>query len=422
MNTEPNPLIHDSEPPGPATLAPPGEPRAGPRAPFLSRQIEIVRGLDWRVTGVLLLALISFPVWRSITSHARANATVTPMDLRPFVAVARVSREDLYNQVTIPAEFRPYVQVELHAKVSGYLDHMNVDIGDKVEASQEIATLDVPELKDELDNAIAALKKAEANYTNANLIYTRLVAVNRDQPNGVALQELDAAEAKDRDTAAAVAGAKAEVEKYQTLLGYTHIVAPFKGVITRRYVDPGALIQSGTTSATQSLPLVRLSDNYHLRLDFPVSVAYVKDIRVGDPVEVKVESLGGKTFAATISRYTYNVDEDTRTMLTEIEVPNPNLELVPGMYASLILKVQRRPQALAIPVEAVSSDKAPIVYLVDSEGVIEERPVTLGLETPGKYEVISGLQEGDLVMIGSRSQVKPGQKVRTKLIGSLAQQ
>ena len=167
---------------------------------------------------------------------------------------------------------------------------------------------------------------------------------------------------------------------------------------------------------------MRLSDNYRLRLDFPVSVAYVKDVRIGAPVEVRVESLVGKTFVGTISRCTQKVDEDTRTMITEIEVPNPDLELVPGMYATLVLKVQRHPQALTVPVEAVSTGRRPTVYLVNNEQQIEERSVTLGLETPDQYEVLAGLKEGDLVMIGNRSQVHPGQKVEAKLRDSLARQ
>ena len=99
-------------------------------------------------------------------------------------------------------------------------------------------------------------------------------------------------------------------------------------------------------------------------------------------MEVRVESLGGKPFTGIISRFTQKVDEDTRTMITEIEVPNPKLELVPGMYATVVLKVERRPQALAIPTEAISADKKTSVYVVNSEQEIEERPVTLGLETP----------------------------------------
>ena len=366
----------------------------------------------------LAAAAISLLVWRAVNTQAKPTAPLTRLR---SVAVARITRQDLWNQVTIPAEFRPYVQVELHAKVAGYVDQMNVDIGDRVKAGQLLATLEVPELGDELAGAQAAEKRAEADYKNAHLVYTRLLAVDKAHPNLVAQQELDAAEAKDGTAQAAVAAAKADVEKYKTLVDYTHITAPFDGVVTHRYADPGALIQAGTSSDTQSLPLVCLSDNYRLRLDFPVSVDDVRYVQVGQPVDVRVDSLG-KVFSGTITRFTYKVDDATRTMITEIEVPNPKLELVPGMYAWVDLKVQRRPHALAVPTEALSGSKQKTVYVVDSQDQIQERKVKLGLEMPSKYEVLSGLKEGDLVMIGSRSQVKPGQKVEPKLITPLAQQ
>ncbi len=346
------------------------------------------------------------------------------------VAVARVTREDLFNRVTIPAEFRPYVEVELHAKVSGYVREMKVDFGDRVKSNQLLATLEVPELHDELHNAMATEQKAEADYTNAHLIYMRLAAVNKEHPNLVAQQDLDTADAKDRTTAAAIAACKADVDKYNTLVAYTFITAPFDGVITKRYADPGALIQAGTASDTQSLPLVRVSDNYLLRLDFFVSQKDVKDVHVGDTVEVLAESLGGKTFTGIITRTTERVQELTRMMTAEIEVPNPSLELVPGTYARVVLKLQSRPRVLSIPIEAVaseqkssvSSEQKANVYVVNEKNEIEERPITVGLETPTRYEVIEGLKEGDLVMMGSRSKVKPGQKVEPKEINSLAQQ
>jgi len=354
-------------------------------------------------------------LWAVHHAHAQVsvNADLTGV---PTAGVAKVTREDLYKKVTIAAEFRPYVEVELHAKVSGYVNQMNVDFGDKVKAGQLLATLEVPELQDELDNAQAMEQKAEADYTNAHLIYTRLLAVNKDHPNLVAQQDLDTAEANDLTTAAAIAGAKADVEKYQTLVSYTEITAPFDGVVTRRYADPGALIQAGTSSDTQSLPLVRVSDNYRLRLDFPVTVDYVKDVQLGDSVEVRVESLNGKTFTGTISRFTHDVDDNTRTMITEIEVPNPNLELVPGMYATVVLKVEKCLQTLAVPTEAVVGDKTPTVYVINRDNQIEERAVKLGLETPDKYEILSGLHEGDLVVVGNRSGFEAGQKVEPKLI------
>jgi RND family efflux transporter MFP subunit len=414
MSTEISEVANNSNPPGGAT--PPSVPPQLPKKFFIMLQ----RWFNWRLAAVLILAGLSIPVWRLLTNHAKAHTSEVLPTAQP-VAVARVTREDLCNEVTIPAEFRPYLQVELHAKVSGYVDQINVDIGDRVKAGQVLAKLEVPELKAELDRAKAAEKRAEADYKDAHLVYTRLLGVDKAHPNLVAQQELDAAEAKDSTTEAAIAAAKAEVEKYQTMLAYTIITAPFDGIITHRFADPGSLIQAGTSSDTQSRPLVCLSDNYRLRLDFPVSVSYVKDIRQGDEVEIMVESLGGKPFTGIISRCTQRVDEDTRTMITEVEVPNPKLELVPGMYATLVLKVQRRPQVLTIPSESISTDKKTSVYLVNANQEIEERPVTLGLETPGKYEIEAGLKEGDLVMIGSWSQVRPGQKVEAKLIGSLAQ-
>jgi RND family efflux transporter MFP subunit len=378
--------------------------------------------LDWRIGCLFLAGAILIPVWRGATGHARPTAASPPELARQPVAVARVTREDLFNQLTFPAEFRPYLQVELHAKVSGFLQQISVDIGDKVKTGQLLAKLEVPELQSELDRALAAEKRTRADYKDAHLVYTRLLEVDKTSHNAVAQQELDAAETREITTEAAVAAAKAEVEKYQTMVAYTQITAPFDGVVTRRYADPGTLIQAGIASATQSLPLVRLSDNYRLRLDFPVSVAYVKDIHLGDPVEVKVDSLGGKSFHGVIARCAQKVDEETRTMLTEIEVPNPNLEIVPGMYATLALKVDQRPKVLTVPTEAVSVGQSHSIYVINASDEIEERTVTLGSETPTRFEVVSGLNEGELVLVGRRSQVRPGQKVEPKLISSLARQ
>jgi RND family efflux transporter MFP subunit len=180
--------------------------------------------------------------------------------------------------------------------------------------------------------------------------------------------------------------------------------------VTKRYADPGALIQAGTTSQTQSMPLVRVSDNTLLRLDFPVSVDYVTSIRVNAPIQVSVSSLGGRTFEGKIKRFTEKIDDSTRTMIAEMEVPNPKLDLVPGMYATVSLRVEERPHALAIPVEAAAAGSRSVL-VVNAADRLEQRPITLGLETPTRYEVLSGLKEGDLVMIGNPAQLAVGQKV-----------
>ncbi len=365
--------------------------------------------------SIIGAAVLGGVFWAALRSHAQSAAAPESMTV-PVVAVARVDREDLSRQVTYSAEFRPYLEVVLHAKVSGFVKDMNVDFGDKVKAGELLATIEVPELNDELNSAIAAEAKAEADYTNANLIYTRLQSVNKAHPNLVAEQDLDTAAANAQEASAAIAAAKADVGKYKTLVSYTQITAPFDGVVTHRYADPGALIQAGTSSDTQSLPLVRVSDNYLLRLDFPVDVDYVQDVHVGDPVQVHVESLGNRTFSGTISRFTYDITDDTRTMITEIEVPNPSLEIIPGMYCTADLTVEDHKNALAIPAEAVVAGETPTVYVVNKDDQIEERPVQLGLETPNKYEVLSGLQEGDLVLIGNHSEIQSGEKVQPKIV------
>jgi RND family efflux transporter MFP subunit len=411
----PEPLKENPERP-PSTTAPSGwsnngsseASRTGPPRARSSRRIYWVSGL------ILLAAAVCFFAWRSGGSgSAEAITVATPR----FVNVATAQRASVADTVRIEAEFRPYVEDELRAKVSGFLTNITVDIGDKVKAGQLLAELEVPELQNELDRAVAAQRQAEADHYEAHLAYTRLLKVQQEHPNVtlVPQQELDESDAKDRATQAGINAARAEADKYRTMAKYTKIYAPFDGVITKRNADPGALIQTGTSSDTQSMPLVRVSDNYLLRLDFPVSVPWVKDIHEGDPVDVEVDALDGKIIKGTIKRFTRRVDEDTRKMWTEIEVPNPDLRLVPGMFAVAILKVNQHSNALTIPLQAVSNQaKQPTVLLVDNNGEVQERPVTLGVETPSKWEVLKGLKEGDRVIIGSRSEIKLGQKVEPK--------
>jgi RND family efflux transporter MFP subunit len=163
------------------------------------------------------------------------------------------------------------------------------------------------------------------------------------------------------------------------------------------------------------MPLVRLSENDRLRLDFPVSVSYVHFIKAGDPVEIRI-SATGQVIHGKISRFTHNVDMATRTMESEVDVPNADLSLTPGIYAEVSLELERRPNVLMVPIDVLSNLKSPTVFVVNGENQIEERPLTLGLTTPDKFEVISGLKENDLVMIGNRAKVKPGQKVEPKLM------
>lgn len=360
------------------------------------------------------------------------------------VAVSKSSRENLSKTLAISAEFRPYQEVEVHAKVAGYVKTIYVDVGDRVSSGQLLASLEIPEFKDDLEQAAASnkrfeeevkranseLERAKAAHEEAHLTYTRLLAVNEAKPNLVAQQEIDQATGRDRIAEAQISTAKAALSvaeqqlevskasegKVKTLNTYSQITAPFSGVVTKRFADTGSMIQAGTASNTQAMPLVRISEISRLRLILPVPESIVPKIHIGASVEVKVQSLG-KSFQGTISRFANKIDSSTRTMETEVDVANHDFVLTPGMYASAVLTIDQKNNVVTAPLQAIANlENKPTVLIVNQEKNIEERPVTLGMETDTKVEVLSGLSEGEMVVIGNRSQYKPGQKVEPKLI------
>jgi RND family efflux transporter MFP subunit len=380
----------------------------------------------------------------SCSSREAPRAVSASTVHRVSVPVAKTTREDLSNGLELAAEFRPYLEVELHAKVAGYLKSISVDIGDRVKAGQLLAVLEVPELADDLRQGSAEierdssevsranddLSRAQSAHQAAHANYSRLASVAKLRPELVAQQEVDDARAKDLVSEAQVSAAraaldaakqqvlvaKAKLSKLQTMVDYSQIDAPFAGVITKRYADPGAMIQAGIASQTAAMPLVRLSKADLLRLILPVPESVVPRVHLGGTVAVRVPALN-RTFKGTVARFTGQVQLDTRTMDTEVDVPNPNLQLVPGMYAYATLTLDSRPDALAVPIQAVSSDqKSSTVLVVNGQKRLEERRVKIGLETPSMVEVLTGLKENDLVVIGNRSQFKAGQAVQPKLV------
>ncbi len=371
------------------------------------------------LSAVLLGALV-------LAGSGRAAEAGT--DSTPIVPVVEVVRGNLSREISFDAELNPYQEVELRAKVTGYLENMKADVGDAFKEGQVIANLDVPELKLEIEHAEALqrrsqaeIDRAKANYEEAHLNFSRLAATDKEQPKLIAAADLDAATAKDRSAQAALESAReeahvaeTEVKRLHTMQDYTQISAPFTGVITKRYADTGALIQAGTSGG--AAPVVRLSQNDKLRAVFPVSLSYVARIKVGDPVEINVGSLN-RIIHGTVARFTRKVETATRTMDAEVDVPNPDLTLIPGVYAVAILKADERNDALVVPIEAVLREKGnSSVYVITKDHKIEERQVELGLETPTKIEITKGLMAGELIMNGSRALVKPGEVVTPKRV------
>jgi RND family efflux transporter MFP subunit len=209
--------------------------------------------------------------------------------------------------------------------------------------------------------------------------------------------------------------ARSDQGKTRTLLAYARISAPFAGVITHRYADPGAMIQAGTSSQTQAMPLVRLSQNSVLRLIIPAPESTVPRIHLHQPVEIHVPSLG-RRFTGTVARFADRLDADTRTMRVEVDVPNETLELVPGMYAEASIALDQQKDVLVVPVQAIErTDTGARVLLITPTHQIEQRPVVLGLESADRIAITSGLRKDDLVVIGNRSQLKPGMRVQPKV-------
>ena len=402
----------------------------------------------------LLFVMASALSISSCAKHEPVQASNLKSSEAPTVAVAKTSTEDLSHGLVLTAEFRPYQEVDVMAKIAGYIKQINVDVGDRVRQGQLLATLEIPEMGDDLKRADAAVVRSRAEVTRAQdelrrsesahnialLSFQRLSAVAEKRPGLVAQQEIDEAQSRELVSSAQVASARsalvvaqeqvnvnsADTNKVKTLMDYTRVTAPFTGVVTKRYADTGSMIQAGTASQTQAMPVVRLSENSKLRLILPVPESAVPTVHIGQRVEVRVPALN-RSFPGTVARFAEKVSMATRTMETEVDVPNPSLILIPGMYAEVNLTLDRRNRVLAIPIMAVDLDNAGPgqngsqavltgqVMIVTANNHVERRKVTLGIETANQVEIRSGLNEGDSVVLSGRNSLQPGQEVRPRL-------
>jgi RND family efflux transporter MFP subunit len=395
----------------------------------------------------LLIAALAIAVGLSSCSKTQnAEAENIKTSDAPTVAVAKIGTEDLSHGIVLTAEFKPFQEIDLMAKVAGYVKKINVDVGDHVQEGQLLALIEVPEMADdqaraqsmlnrsqaELARAKDELQRAESSHQIAHLSYTRLAEVAKQRAGLIAQQEIDDAHSKDLQAEAQVNAAKssiaaaeqqvqvssADAQKLKTLFEYTRVTAPFSGLVTKRYADTGSMIQAGISSSTQVMPLVKLSENTLLRLIFPVPESVVPTVRVGQQVEVRVPTLN-RSFPGRVARFSDKVSSATRTMDTEVDVPNPNLVLIPGMYAEVTLTLDHRNSVVTAPISAVevgNDETSGQVIVVTPDNRIDIRKVQLGLQTETKFEVKSGLHGGDLVVTGNRATLKSGQEVRPKLV------
>jgi RND family efflux transporter MFP subunit len=368
------------------------------------------------------------------------HAGAKPAPAAPHAAsVVEVARGTLASSLTVAGQFQPYQEVDLHAKVSGYIRRISVDIGDRVKQGQVLAVLEVPELRDQVQGADAVVRRsqseigrsqsevvrARSDYSSVHAAYERLAEASKQKPGLVAEQELDDARAKDQAAQAQIDVAKAALESTQQQLGvsradqsrleslssYTSIVAPFSGVVTMRYADTGSLIQSGTASNTQSMPVVRVAQSDVLRLRMPVPETDVPYIRIGEPVQIRVNATG-RTLSGTIIRFTRALDPGTRTMLAEVDVPNSDLSLNPGMFAETTLQLQQKSETLILPSQAVVHDGAQdYVLALDENNHVVRRNVSVGIQTANSSEILTGVRVGERVIASGQTNYQTGEVV-----------
>jgi RND family efflux transporter MFP subunit len=391
-------------------------------------------------TSLIVAAGITFAVFVGIVAHIvlnhHPNAHAAEV---PSAKVAVAARGDIAHTLSLAGQFQPYQVVDVHPKVTGFMAKINVDIGDRVRKGQTLAVLEVPELnaqlkgtefevqraKDDLLRAQNEIRRDEAIHSALHTDYERLLETSKAQPGLIAQQELDDAESKDLSSesqvdaakaAAAAAEQHAEVahtdnDRVQALKNYTNVVAPLDGVIVWRYADTGALIQSGTNSNEQDIPIVRLSQSGLLRLRMPIPENDVQYVHVGDPMQVRVDAIG-RSFTGKIVRFTRDVNFETRTMETEVDVENQDLSISPGMYANTEMQLARASNVTTIPVEAlVLKGNQESVYSLDASNRVHIRNVEVGLSGSKLAEIKSGLQPGDRVILGGQENYSEGEEV-----------
>jgi len=406
-------------------------------------RLSRTRASSWRKSIPIVLAAPGLAIVVTLASCSGSKSNqVQASGPAITVGVTKVVKKSLGRQITLSSELVPFQEIDVYAKESGYVKKLMVDYGTRVTAGEVMAILEIPELEAQLQEDQAEIKNAlnevtraqhelaryQAQYKALHLQYTRLNSVFESQPGIVAQQEVDDAQGKDLAASSQVdAGqaaleaaqsklsvARAKMVRDQSLFDYSKITAPFPGVVTERYANLGTLVQAGTNS--QAAPIVKLSEDDLFRLVIPVPESYVRYIHVGDPVDVRVPSLN-KTFPGKVARFSVDVKESTRTMHTEVDVKNRDRVLMPGLYADADVSLEHRDDIPAIPLQSVNHEGSKTtVFVVGKNNEIEDRPITLGMQTANDAEVVAGLKEGEEVVVSDRSGVKPGDIVRPQVV------
>ncbi len=399
------------------------------------------RGFEKWICLTLLLPILQAGCGADSTTAdepSQASEQNSPIPAGVDVEVTRPVREELIHEISLPGSVEPFEKTTLYSRVGGYLESIRVDIGDSVRKGEALAMILVPEMLDEYHGLEAELEGAKADQQNglaelerqkidqelAELTYERVRSVREEEPDMVPQQAVDEARAKFQ-----VAGAQQQViqtrivqaqsevkrveaalKRLQTLMDYAEIRAPFSGIVTERFVDPGALIQAGTTSGG-AMPLVTISQLDRLRIFFEVPEDKVPLVQTGDLAEITVDALPGKQLKGKVARFAKVLDPETRSMKTEINLRDASRLLLPGMHVRVRLVLERRADAILVPAEALRfKEGTPFVFVVDGDRA-REIAIETGLDDGIRVEVTGGLSDQEKVIVTARESLTDGVKV-----------
>ena len=384
------------------------------------------RGSRWFFIGVavLLVGALALGFWRHYTLHAQVmSAADQRRDFVPSVRVAPVRASASTVSITWPGTTEAFAQANIFARASGYISKRNVDIGSRVKTGDLLIEITAPEVEHQIAQAEgtlaqlqAALLQAKANRDLAQVTWDRDSPLVKEGWVTKQQGDTDRLNLESREAAVAVAQANVVAQHAQLKVlnqqkDYQSVVAPFDGVITQRNIDVGSLVQADATSGTFLFTLMK-SDELRIQLYVPQDEAL--SVAPGVEAIVRVPEIPGREFLGTVTRIADALAPGTRTLLTEIDVPNPDRALSPGLYCNVELKIPRKTPSLIVPSDAVVFNSAGLTVAVVENGVARFHKITVARDFGTTVEVTQGVKEGDQVILNPAVDLTDGQKVQIK--------
>jgi RND family efflux transporter MFP subunit len=394
--------ITEQQRPGPAIA---GAPQRTDQTPPARKS-----GLLALIVLTILMVAGAFALVRRVTERG-ALAKETERLAIPTVGVIKPATEPASDELVLPAQLQAYVESAIYSRTNGYLLRWNKDIGSKVKKGELLAEIDTPEVDQELSQAKAAQQQTEAQLQLAKSTAERWA--NLRKTDSVSQQEADQQASAYSQATANTAAAEANVRRLQQLESFKHVYSPISGVITRRNTDVGALITAGSSGTGKELFDVAQVDPLRVFVSVPQTNA--PSIRAGLPAHIELREYPGQKFSGKVVRTADSIDPATRTLLTEIDVPNPDGRLLPGSYAEVHFAVPVQITRLSIPVNAVLfRPEGPRVAVVGSDHKVHLKAISIGRDYGTKVEILGGLDPNDQIVVNPADSLEDGQQVNIK--------